>query len=470
MANASIGGLVSGLDTATIISQLVQLEARPQTMLKSRVSTAERAVTALQTLNAKLAAIGTQAKELATSTGWITNKATSSSDKVSVSSTAGATPGTLSFTVNSVATAAAQTFTTTGAPGDLVMDANLSYRIEYADGRAAEEITTGSGSLRDVAEALNAKTGVRATMVMVGSGTTPTYELRVESTATGGSSGFTITQFEPANPTTPLATPTPFMGGASAAKSVSGADASLIIAGQATPLAFSSNTITGLMPGLDITLSADSVNETPTITVARDVTSLTDSVKSMIDSVNAAIGEIGTLTAYDATTKKAGLLGGDSTLRTVRNQLLEAVTYGVDGKSLATIGIESDRYGKLTFDEAKFRTAYVADPAGTAHLVAGTDAPDGTQLTAGLADKLQSLSKTFSDSIDGTVTNAIKSRQSAIRGWQDDIADWDVRLDARRNALQRQYTALESALGKLQSQGTWLAGQIASLPTMSSGQ
>ena len=39
MANASVSGLASGLDTATIIDQLMQLEAAPQTRLKSRVTT-----------------------------------------------------------------------------------------------------------------------------------------------------------------------------------------------------------------------------------------------------------------------------------------------------------------------------------------------------------------------------------------------------------------------------------------------
>ena len=56
MANTSIGGLISGLDTATIISQLMQLEAQPQTRLKTKVTVEQSAVTALQALNTKLAA------------------------------------------------------------------------------------------------------------------------------------------------------------------------------------------------------------------------------------------------------------------------------------------------------------------------------------------------------------------------------------------------------------------------------
>ncbi|HEY0772848.1 MAG TPA: flagellar filament capping protein FliD, partial [Nocardioidaceae bacterium] len=149
-----------------------------------------------------------------------------------------------------------------------------------------------------------------------------------------------------------------------------------------------------------------------------------------------------------------------------RDKLIESVTRGVNGESLATYGIQVDRYGKVTFDEAKFKAAYAADPTKTSAMFAGAD--DATT-TDGFAGTLQALSKTFSDSVDGTVSLSIKSRQSAIRGWEDDIADWDVRLAARQTTLQRQYTALESALGKLQSQGSWLAGQIASLPQMSSG-
>ena len=35
MSTSSIGGLVSGMDTTTIISQLMQIEAQPQTLLKT---------------------------------------------------------------------------------------------------------------------------------------------------------------------------------------------------------------------------------------------------------------------------------------------------------------------------------------------------------------------------------------------------------------------------------------------------
>ena len=50
-STSSISGLASGLDTATIIDQLMQLEAVPQTRLKTQQTTEKTVLTALQSLN-----------------------------------------------------------------------------------------------------------------------------------------------------------------------------------------------------------------------------------------------------------------------------------------------------------------------------------------------------------------------------------------------------------------------------------
>jgi flagellar hook-associated protein 2 len=442
----------------------MQLEARPQTMLKSKVSTEQKVVTALQALNTKLASIATKAADLAKATAWGATKATSSNDEVTVTVDSSAATGSLTFSVVSTASASrvmyanAHEASTQGASGSTLT-------ITYDDpSRTGLSLTLTDSSLEGVASAINGSdAGLTAALVRAGgTDAAPTYRLQVASTTTGELTGFTIDDGS-GN----------FGGGVSS--QVLGTNAKLLLPGQdpAAPLEFSSNTITDLMPGVDVTLLAGATGST-TITVERDVAKLTESVKAMVDSVNAALSEIGTLTAYDAATKKAGLLGGDSTLRSVRNQLIESVSRGLGGESLAAVGIEVDRYGKLTFDEAKFESAYAADPAKTVAQFAGTDQTpvndkDPYDVAYGLADRLKVLGEAFSKSTDGTITKAIQSRQSAIKGMEDDIADWDIRLETRRTTLQRQYTALETALGKLQSQGNWLAGQLASLPTMSSG-
>ena len=126
MASASVSGLVSGLDTATIISQLMQVEAQPQTMLKTRLSTEQSTVSTLQALNARFATLASKAHDLTTTASWSPLTATSSSTQVSATAATTAVPGGLSFTVNSTAAAHRLSFGTTAKGSDVVVSPNVT--------------------------------------------------------------------------------------------------------------------------------------------------------------------------------------------------------------------------------------------------------------------------------------------------------------------------------------------------------
>ena len=122
-------------------------------------------------------------------------------------------------------------------------------------------------------------------------------------------------------------------------------------------------------------------------------------------------------------------------------------------------GIQVTRGGRLEFDEAAFKAAYAADPAGTAEMF--TTAGDG------FAARVSEVAKAASDPDEGMVTAAVKGRQSGIDRMEDSIEEWDRRLQLRRTALERQFTALETALSQMSSQSNWLAGQLSQLPKSS---
>ncbi|MGK3945797.1 flagellar cap protein FliD N-terminal domain-containing protein, partial [Streptomyces caeruleatus] len=67
---ASISGLASGLDTATIINQLMQVEAAPQNRLKTRISDEKLVLSSLQALNKTIAGLAIKAETLAKDTAW----------------------------------------------------------------------------------------------------------------------------------------------------------------------------------------------------------------------------------------------------------------------------------------------------------------------------------------------------------------------------------------------------------------
>lgn len=517
---ASIGGLISGMDTASVIQQLMQLEALPQTKLRSRVSTQERQVNALQTLNAKLAAIATRAADLTQASKWAPMKATSSSDQVTVKAGTAAQSTSFTFTVDQLARTHQVSYANAVQLTDTVAT-GTTITVDALDGTAPTSVNVGDGSLASVMKGINdAGLGLQATAVSVNGG----YRLRVVSTATGASSDFSLAGLDAT-----------VLG---AAAVTAGQDAKITLGDGAAGVQTSSstNTFVGVAAGVDVTLSTSVPLATNvTVTVARDAQSMTDKVKAMIDAANFALDELKSLSAYDPATKKAGMLAGEATLRTIRNDILSSVTSGVDGTSLATVGIQVDKSGKLVFDATKFAEAYAADPSGTAATFTGgmSYASDGTQTgtaqlhtatwrtvpgtyaisatstggtidgsagtlsgsiltgavgtrveglsvsytgqvsgtvtyTQGFAAKMEALAQRASDSTDGSVTSSIKRRTSSIAQLNNDIANWDVRLAARRATLERQYASLEVALGNLQSQGSWLAGQLAGLPKWSS--
>jgi flagellar hook-associated protein 2 len=214
------------------------------------------------------------------------------------------------------------------------------------------------------------------------------------------------------------------------------------------------------VPGVDFTISSAAVGQTGTITVAADTSSATTKVKSLVTSINALVSQIDTLTNYNATTKTSGPLSNEGSLRELRSTLVNAL-YPNDGTTMADIGIQTDRYGKLTFDEDKFATALKADPDALATRFTASG-------TAGYANRLATVADLASNSTTGTITASITGRNSSIKTLQDSIDNWTDRLDLRRTALTRQFTNMETTLNTLNSTSSWLAGQISSLPSWDS--
>jgi flagellar hook-associated protein 2 len=88
----------------------------------------------------------------------------------------------------------------------------------------------------------------------------------------------------------------------------------------------------------------------------------------------------------------------------------------------------------------------------------------------GIAARLDSAASDAIDFGTGSITTAISGRQQKISDIDTQISNWDVRLAAREATMRSQFAAMETMLGKLKDQSSWLAGQLASLPTSSSSQ
>ncbi len=116
---SSIDGLVTGLDTTTIIKQLMAVERKPQDALTTRKTQAEKARTELTGIRSDVNALGSLAKDLRLASAWNPLKATSTNaTAVTLAATSAATTGSYSFRVTSLASAASVYSTSTFASLD----------------------------------------------------------------------------------------------------------------------------------------------------------------------------------------------------------------------------------------------------------------------------------------------------------------------------------------------------------------
>jgi flagellar hook-associated protein 2 len=440
MAGSAVDGLVTGMSTSTVIAQLMKVEGAPQQALKDKVSKQEKITQAYQTVNSKLVSLKSLAESLTKDDLWKSTRATSSSDAVVASSTAGAATGSLSFNVTQLARAQVSVV---AIPASGQVTAGNGIDITVAGQAKHVDVTTDTP--QGVADAINAANiGLRAAVITTDGGT----KLQLSSTKTGQTNAFAVTSGLP-NAQVDVAT-------ALDAKITAGDPNS-----PAYTVSSSTNTFSSLMNG--VTLTATKLQNGVTVSVGADVNAVADKVKGMVDATNAALSEIASQTAYNATLKKGGTLAGDYTVRQITGNLLSAVSTGQkDYGSFKQVGISLDRAGQLTFDRAAFVKAYEADPEKVKAALGGP-VVNNDKTTAGVATTLMNVAEAATNSTKGSITMAIQGGDTLTRTLNKQIAEWDVRLTSRQQALQRQFSSLEVGLGKMRDKSNWLAGQLAGL-------
>ncbi|WP_277960168.1 flagellar filament capping protein FliD [Frigoribacterium faeni] len=462
MASLGIDGLVSGLDTTTLINTLMQSEAVPQTILKNKATAGQTLVTALQGLNTKIADLATLATSTAKAGSLSLFTPTSSSTAVTATTAAGAVSGSVDLVVG--ATASSKTAVTAAMTAWPDSPATLTF-VSAAGTRT--EVTAASSSLDDVVKAVNSS-GAGVSAVKVASGKDASgavqYRLQLSSQKSGAEGGFDVfrgTAADVAAGTAPDLIAQPGAAVISQAR-----DASITLwAGTAAEqvVTSSSNTFTDVLPGVSVTVSA-TTTEPVHLAIARDATAATKVATDLVAGVNAALSLISTRSAATTTTNAsgvttvtAGVFGGNSTTRGITQRLTDSVLSPVDGQSPSVIGISIDaKTGQFAVDATKFAAALAADPAKVQATMSA------------IAARVASTATAVSDKFDGSLTKTITGQQSVVKDLTNRVSEWDDRLAARRAGLQKTYSALETSLSALTAQQKYISSQLASLSTSSS--
>lgn len=249
--------------------------------------------------------------------------------------------------------------------------------------------------------------------------------------------------------------------------------------------------------GLNIELTGLTKTDEPiTFSVSSDTDAVYKSIKNFLTEYNSLIKEMNELytadsaKGYEPLTSeqkkdmsdddiklwedkiKASLLRSDSSLGTIRNAMKSAmmtqVTYNGKKYSLASFGISTSRDytegGQYHIYGDSEDSAY-ADQTDKLKKALDEDPDTVVNVLSGIFGNLR---KTMSDKMAGSKVSSTQTFYSDIK-MKDDIKDyekqikeWETKLADMEDAYYRKFTAMETALAKLQSQQSSLSGLLGS--------
>lgn len=450
MATISSPGLASGIDIKSIVSQLVALDRAPLQPLQRTASSLKSELSIYGSLKSMVSTLGDAAAKLSTSSGWSGVKA-SSSNATAVGATAAAGASATSLSIEVQQLARAQSAASGAIPtGSGIGAGTLS--IQVGSGAPVDlVIEAGSDTLADVARQINeAKAGVSATVLRDASG----ERLLMRSTETGTTNGFTVgvSGGSPGG-LDRLAFGPSVTGGMTQTQAAQDAMATI----NNVAITSSSNTLSETVDGITLTLSQ--VTTAPVeIEVKADQDAMRKNVQSFVDAYNALNNLLTESTKYNAESKTAGSLQGDSTARGLQNALrgmMRSVTASSPFSRLLDVGIEAQQGGKLEIKADKLDAA-LGNMDGLRSLFTTTSTDPTSQ---GFGLKI----KAFADgllSATGSLSTKTESLQGAIKRnttEQEKVIDRASRAETRYLA---QYNAMDAAVGRLSGLNAFVTQQI----------
>lgn len=392
MPSISVSGVGSGLDINKIVTDLVAAESQPATQrLDRREASIQAELSAIGSLKGALSEFRDTVSGLRNATKFLGMKATVGNEALlGASTTTAAQPGSYSVQVEKLAQAQKLASGSFASIGDTIGTGTLTFTFGTYDSvgdtftentaKPAKTLTIdpSNNTLAGLRDAINnADLGVRASIVNDGSG----YRLVLASNETGAKNGLKITVSDgdgndtDANGLSQLAFDPTTAGVKNLTQTVAAQDAELIVDG--LTITSASNSVVGAVQGVTLNLKSAQPGVATELTIAHDTGTVQESVESFVKAYNTLTGLINEMTAYNPITREKGALLGDASVRSVTGQLqriIGAVVPGSSGalRSLADIGISTQKDGTLALDTAKLQKAVETDTQGIAALFART--------------------------------------------------------------------------------------------------
>ncbi|MDE0934648.1 MAG: flagellar filament capping protein FliD [Mariniblastus sp.] len=457
----SIDGLVSGLDTTSIIEGLVSLQQSQVdrlTVKKNKILTEQAA---FQGVEARLLSLKSSMSLLNRSTGSVFDQTTASSSDESiltVTSESKAIPGTYNVRVNSLARAhqiGSQGF---NDPSTTISTGTISFQV---GDRSVTDITVdnSNNTVAGLVDAINTQSAdVSASIVFDQANSA--HRILLSSKYSGEANQINVTN----NLITPTGSEVlPDFSGA-AIQDATNAELQLGSGAGAIVAEYDSNVIDGLIENVTLNLESADVSKDINIKVTRDTAAAKTSITGFVESYNSMIQYIDDQTAFNTANNTASPLLGNRTVSTLKNTLSSMVTESVPGISssinrLSQLGIDIDNTGKLTINNSELESVLQGnteglDPSDIQRVFGMSGLSDNSGVSF-LLGSTRTKTSTSSYQVD-ILQSAERGVVTAANGLGSSIT-----IDASNNQLQLTIDSLETATISLAS-GTYTQEELVS--------
>lgn len=409
MSGLSLGGLISGVDTDTLVEKLMELEYQRVTQQENRKAQLQQKQKAWQQVRTSLSTLRSKLDGIRFASIYRSRTATLSDESVAtVTAQAGAVATTHRLEVVHLAT---QHVVASGTRNTATEQLGVSGTLELNDKAITIAETDNLYSIRDKINA-TAGIGLTASVVPVPAEGGIKYRLVLTAKETGEAGAIRMSGdlaqslgFKPdgANYGTQELVPAQ--------------NAEFYLDGSRFETA--SNEVTDLLPGITITLkkggatSSDPDGIASTIiTVDTDVEKIATAIQDWVDALNESMALLSDLTSYNKETKEAGALQGDwlaRNLQTALRSMLSKQTAGLPQgfSSLSDIGITTGQfgtanYGKVVVDQEKLKAKLRQDAEGVARVLGAI------QQNVALASNGATVTASSVKAADGTHVYAVE--------------------------------------------------------------
>ena len=290
----------------------------------------------------------------------------------------------------------------------------LSQDVDPTKGGPPITIDSSNQTLSGIREAINnADIGAKASIINDGSG----YRLVISSEDTGENNAMRIMTLDDGGAVatsglSSIAYNEVQSGAGTMSETAKGEDA--LLKANGLTITRESNSIEEVVPGVTLNLLSADVGKPISIVVAPDTAGIQEKIQDFVNAYNDFKKFSDELTSYNSDTDQAGLLLGDSTLRSIQSQVRSMISQPIDGltgtkyRSLTELGVNTDRTNDflLEFDPAVFSKAMKEERESIISILAKSGTAEDAQIRY-INDSINTQPGTYDIEVTQLATQAI---------------------------------------------------------------